>query len=148
MGCVSGGNACAGACTAGYVCSNGACSYQCNATTCPTGCCSANICYAGTASSACGTSGAACVACSGYQTCGGGGTAHACGCTASTSCASAGELCRNLGRGCGDTPNCGSCSWARATCSRRSWSPSDGASLCEPWFCTPWPSGQLSRCRE
>lgn len=47
--------------------------------------------------------------CTSPQTCGGGGTANACGCTATT-CSAQGKNCGTISNGCGETLNCGTCS--------------------------------------
>lgn len=49
------------------------------------------------------------------QTCGGGGTPGACGCTPTT-CATEGKNCGDIPDGCGKTLNCGECTETRQTC--------------------------------
>ena len=71
------------------------------ATTCP----AAQTC--GTAPDNCGGT-LNCGTCTSPQTCGGGGTANACGCTPATTCP-AGENCGSAPDGCGGTINCGTC---------------------------------------
>src|SRR5260370_836795 len=97
---------CGNACTPGWVCNNGTCMYQCNATTCPTGCCSGNACQAGEQLAyGCVSNGSACgTACPSYlnETC----TNGSCTCTPN-SCLW--YQCGSVGNGCGGTLNCGSC---------------------------------------
>src|SRR5258708_2214519 len=128
-------NTCNGpcACKPGYINVNGQCTYQCNSTTCGSGCGSSGTCYAGTTNAACGSGGGACQSCSGYQTCGGGGMANVCRCTPTTSCASQGLLCGTATDNCGNSLSCGSCGYG-LTCSNGrcvSICPS-GTQFCDP----------------
>jgi hypothetical protein len=81
------------------VCYQGRCCSA--ATSCPAG----QDC--GTAPDGCGGS-LGCGSCTPPNTCGGGGTPDACGCTP-TSCAAEGKNCGTLDDGCGVTLTCGSC---------------------------------------
>jgi hypothetical protein len=87
---------------------------QCCSGRCAGGqCCTPTTCAAagkncGTIPDGCGGT-LTCGACTGFQTCGGGGTPNVCGCTPTT-CAAQGVSCGTINDGCGGTLNCGSCS--------------------------------------
>ncbi len=80
---------------------------------CVAGCTPITTCAAGqncgTISNGCGGTVSCGPACTGPQTCGGGGTANVCGCTPITACAP-GQNCGTIPNGCGGTVTCGSCS--------------------------------------
>ncbi|HEU0115099.1 MAG TPA: hypothetical protein VFQ80_10505 [Thermomicrobiales bacterium] len=101
------GGACV-ACAAGQRCQGGQC--VCNAASCPNGCCNGATCvpFADQTDQRCGTGGAACKSCTGHDTCGGGGTNGACGCTPTT-CVAQGKNCGTIPDGCGNTIDCGAC---------------------------------------
>lgn len=101
-GCITGGGACGNQCTAGWVCANGACAYQCNGTTCPNGCCNGGTCTASAPSNGCVSGGNYCAgSCPTNAVCSGG----ACACPADhpASCPGA---CVDLSS---DNNNCGAC---------------------------------------
>src|SRR5581483_7307846 len=120
--CNGGSGVCQGdqciACDAGQRCHQGQC--VCDATSCPNGCCDGANCvpFADQTNQRCGTGGAACAACTGSDTCGGGGTPGVCGCT--PDCA---------GKQCGEPNGCGgTCTGCREcqTCPEGNWPAPNG----------------------
>jgi hypothetical protein len=101
---------CATTCADGQRCVNGNC--VCDATSCPNGCCDGATCvrFAQQSNERCGAGGAACAACTGNDTCGGGnpGTPGVCGCTAATTCPN-GQTCGSAPNNCGGTIDCAGC---------------------------------------
>jgi hypothetical protein len=91
-------------CGDGQQCRGGAC--VCDATSCPNGCCNGDTCvkFADQTDQQCGTNGTACSACTGHDTCGGGGTQGVCGCT--RQCAG---RCNGEPDNCGGTCGCPEC---------------------------------------
>jgi len=75
---------------------------KCKPEKCPTGCCSGKKCLPGTAVDACGTGGAACVACAAGKLCVGG----ACRVPVQGACTSAGDCVPGQGLACGAITGC------------------------------------------
>ncbi len=97
-GCASGGSACKASCVGSNTfCSGGVCG--CTPTTCSSLGWNCDPMYNGCSDVV------SCGACSGYQTCGGGGTAHVCGCTP----LACNGRCGNVSDGCGGTRTCAGC---------------------------------------
>ncbi len=100
---------CSADCGVCQVCGDGTCSGTESCSTCVSDCGVCQVCGDGTCSGAesCSTCVSDC-GCTSPQTCGGGGSAGVCGCTATT-CAAQGVLCGTIANGCGGTLNCGAC---------------------------------------
>lgn len=83
----------------------------CNSASCPDGCCQDEQCLVDD-NAACGTGGGACTACTGFDTCGGGGVPGQCGCTVQCPPGACGEV----DGGCGNTIECDICGGTTPVC--------------------------------